>query len=302
MNPPLLSRPMEGEILYLYLAVSSSAVSAALVQEEAGVQRPVYFISKALRGAEERYPRIEKLAFALVISAQKLRPYFQAHAVQVLTEHPLKKVLQKPNLSGRLVNWSVELGQFDIEFHLRTTIKGQVLADFFLEFCSVPESPDHVQAPNWVIYVDSSSQGRRSGARVVMLNPEGKRFQYAIKLDFVTTNNEAEYEAVLAGLTIARELGARDIEIRSDSQIVVGQISGEYAMQGGQLVKYLEKVHCLQSHFNSVTIIKVPREENTQVDMLARVGSATEQEIVKMKRQVLVQPCPAIAGVLIQCR
>jgi hypothetical protein len=72
---------MEGEILYLYLVVLSSAVSSALVREEAGVQRPVYFISKALRGAEERYPRIEKLAFALVILARKLRPYFQAYAV-----------------------------------------------------------------------------------------------------------------------------------------------------------------------------------------------------------------------------
>jgi hypothetical protein len=76
MNPPLLSRPVEEEILYLYLAVSTSAVSSALVREKAGVQRPVYFISKALHGAEERYPRIEKLAFALVISARKLRPYF----------------------------------------------------------------------------------------------------------------------------------------------------------------------------------------------------------------------------------
>jgi hypothetical protein len=222
MKPPLLSRPKEGEILYLYLAVSSSAVSAALVREEVGVQRPIYFISKALRGAEERYPRIEKLDFALVISARKLRPYFQAHVVRVLTEYPLKKVLQKPDLSGRLVNWAVELGQFDIEFHPRTAIKGQVLADFFLEFCNVPESLDQVQIPTWVIYVDGSSQGRRSGAGVVMLNPAGKSFLYAIKLDFATTNNEAEYEAVLAGLTIAREMGARDVEIRSDSQVVVG--------------------------------------------------------------------------------
>jgi hypothetical protein len=109
MNPPLLSRPVEGEILYLYLAVSTSAVSSALVQEDAGIQKPVYFTSKALRGAEERYPRIEKLAFALVISTRKLRPYFQAHAVRVLTEYPLKKVLQKIDLSGRLVNWALEL-------------------------------------------------------------------------------------------------------------------------------------------------------------------------------------------------
>jgi hypothetical protein len=138
-NPPLLSRPTEGEILYLYLAVSPSAVSSALVQEDSGVQK-LYFTSKALHGAEERYPRIEKLAFALIISARRLRPYFQAHAIRVLTEYLMKKVLQKPDLSGRLVNWAMELGQFDIEFHPRTAIKGQVLADFLVEFCNIPEA------------------------------------------------------------------------------------------------------------------------------------------------------------------
>jgi hypothetical protein len=82
-------------------------------------------------------------------------------------------VLQKSDLSGRLVNWSVELGQFDIEFHPWTAIKGQVLADFLLEFCNIPESQDHAQVPTWVIYVDGSSQGQRSGTGVVLLNPEG---------------------------------------------------------------------------------------------------------------------------------
>jgi hypothetical protein len=93
-NPPLLSRPTEREILYLYLVVSPSAVSSTLVREDSGIQKPVYFTSKALYGAEERYPRIKKLAFALVISARRLRPYFQAHAIRVLTEYPMKKVLQ----------------------------------------------------------------------------------------------------------------------------------------------------------------------------------------------------------------
>jgi len=118
-NPPLLSSPEEGEILYLYLAMSPSSVSSVLVREESGLQKPIHFTSRALHGAEERYPRIEKLAFALITSARRLRPYFQAHAIRVLTEYPLKKVLQKPDLSGRLVNWAVELGEFDLEFYSR---------------------------------------------------------------------------------------------------------------------------------------------------------------------------------------
>jgi hypothetical protein len=95
-NPPLLSSPEEGEILYLYLAVS--AVILVLVREESGVQKPVYFTSRALHGAEGRYPQIEKLALALITSARRLRPYFQAHAIRVLKEYPLKKLLRKPDL------------------------------------------------------------------------------------------------------------------------------------------------------------------------------------------------------------
>jgi hypothetical protein len=178
MNPPLLSRPVEGEVLYMYLAVSPSAVSSALVRKEKGIQKPVYFTSRALRRAEERYPRIEKLAFALIVSAWKLRPNFQAHAIRVLTEYPLKKVLQKPDLSGKLVNWAVELGQFDIKFHPRTAIKGQALADFFLEFCNTPDPRDPSQHPLWVVYVDGSSQCQRSGVELVLVSPQKQKFQY----------------------------------------------------------------------------------------------------------------------------
>jgi hypothetical protein len=143
-NPPLLNRPVEGEILYLYLAFSRTAVSSVLVREESGKQRPVYFTSKVLHGADERYPRIEKLAYVLVISVQRLRPYFQAHAVRVLIEYPLRKILQKPDLLGRLVNWAIELGQYDIEYHPRTAVKGQALADFVVE---MNESPDTMELP-----------------------------------------------------------------------------------------------------------------------------------------------------------
>ena len=85
-SPPLLSPSKPGEELYLYIAVSQAAVSPTLVREEEVSQQPIYFISKAFRGAEERYPQMEKLAFALVTAARKLKPYFQAHTIIVLTD------------------------------------------------------------------------------------------------------------------------------------------------------------------------------------------------------------------------
>ena len=83
----------------MYLAVSPTAISSALIQEEDRRQLPVYYTSQALRGAEERYPPMEKLAFALVTVARKLRPYFQAHSIVVLTNHPLQKKINKPDNS-----------------------------------------------------------------------------------------------------------------------------------------------------------------------------------------------------------
>ena len=90
---PLLSPSKPGEELYLYIAVSQAAVSAALVRKEEGSQRPIYFVSRAFRGIEERYPRMEKLAFALVTAAWKLKSYFQAHTIILLTDQPLKRAM-----------------------------------------------------------------------------------------------------------------------------------------------------------------------------------------------------------------
>ena len=113
-SPPLLSPSKLGEELYLYLAVSQAAVSAALVREEDRSQRLVYFTSRVLRGAEKRYPQMEKLAFALITTVRKLKPYFQAHTIVVLTDKPLKKAMSSPEVAGRMALWVVELSEFDI--------------------------------------------------------------------------------------------------------------------------------------------------------------------------------------------
>ena len=155
-SPPLLSPSQLGEELFLYLAVSPAAVSAALVREEEKVQRPVYYASRALRGTEERYPPTEKLAFALVTAARKLKPYFQAHTVNVLTNKPLRRAMSNPEAAGRLVLWAIELSEFDIQYRLRTAIKGQVVTDFIAEFTH-DKDKGAKESPHWSIYTDGSS-------------------------------------------------------------------------------------------------------------------------------------------------
>ncbi|KAK3028927.1 hypothetical protein RJ639_039936 [Escallonia herrerae] len=155
-------------MLFLYLAITDFAVSAVLVREEDSKQFPIYYVSKVLQGAELRYPTTEKLAFALLIAERKLCSYFQSRTITVLTDKLLRRILHKPDLSGRLVPWSVELGEFDIQYKPCPSIKGQALADFIVE-CTLPidEVESHVAQPEvfaWTLYVDGSSNTMGSGA------------------------------------------------------------------------------------------------------------------------------------------
>ncbi|GAV72988.1 RVT_1 domain-containing protein/NMT domain-containing protein/NMT_C domain-containing protein/Lycopene_cycl domain-containing protein, partial [Cephalotus follicularis] len=208
-SPPLISKPKDGENLYLYLAAAPGAVSAVLVREEEQVQRPVYYVSKALNDAEGRYPEVERFAYALIIAARKLRPYFQAHPIKVLTDQPLRQVLARPDTSGRLVKWSVELGEYDVKFEARSAVKSQVLADFVGDNTPtecMEENPSESEREVWKLSVHGSSCLTGSGAWVLLVNPSGWTLEYALRFGFKATNNEAEWEALIAGLTIARHL------------------------------------------------------------------------------------------------
>ena len=217
-SPPILVSPTEGELLTLYLAVSDFSTSAVLVRDKERVQHPVYYCSRALRGAEERYPKMEKLILALVIAARKLRPYFQAHTIEVLTEYPMKQVLHKPEVSGRLMKWAIELSEFDIRYKPKTAIKGQVIADFVMEFTPVQlAEPAQLRddLPIWKLSVDGASNAQGSGAGLILTSPEGIDIEYALRFGFHASNNEAEYEAVIAGLNLAHSLEVDQLEVHS---------------------------------------------------------------------------------------
>ncbi|RVW61469.1 hypothetical protein CK203_032033 [Vitis vinifera] len=135
MQPPILSSPLPGEKLYMYLAVSEWAISAVLFRcLSRKEEKPIYYVSRALADVETRYSKMELTALALRSAAQKLCPYFQAHPVVVLTDQPLCNILHKPDLTGRMLQWAIELSEYGIEFQPRLSMKGQVMADFMLEY------------------------------------------------------------------------------------------------------------------------------------------------------------------------
>ena len=133
-EPPILVSLATGETLFVYLEVSDTTVSAALFKEnEDGKQRLVFFISKSLADAETRYSHLEQATLALRIAANKLHPYFQAHPIVVLTDLPFRSTIHKPDLSGRMTRWAVELSEYGIQYKPRLLKKGQVLVDFIAE-------------------------------------------------------------------------------------------------------------------------------------------------------------------------
>ena len=173
-SPPILVSPSEGELLTLYLAVSDFSTSTVLIRDKDRVQHPIYYCSRALRGAEERYPRMEKLILALVTTAWKLRPYFQAHTIEVLTEYPMKQVLHRPETSGRLMKWALELSEFNNIYKPKNVIKGQVLADFVMEFTSVELAEDTRATPDlpiWKLSVDGAANAQGSGVGLILPSP-----------------------------------------------------------------------------------------------------------------------------------
>nr|XP_023882263.1 uncharacterized protein LOC111994609 [Quercus suber] len=296
-HPPLLSPSKEGENLYLYLAVSSTAVSAALIREEDRKQLPVYYVSQAFQGAESRYPKIEKITFALIVASRKLRQYFQANPILVMTDQPIKKSMSKPEAAGRMIQWAVELSQFDVEYHPRTAIKAQALADFIAEFTYLDEPNRASKDETWMIQTDGSSAQKRGGVGVVITTPNGETLKYGVRLKFPATNNEAEYEGILTGLRLGKELGARNLLIQNDSKLVIGQVKGEYEAKEERMQKYLKLTNHLTKEFEKVEFAQIPRSQNRAADEVSKIASSDEAES-RIDLMMETQKNPSIEEVL----
>ncbi|XP_056691831.1 uncharacterized protein [Spinacia oleracea] len=280
---PTIARPEVGDILQLYISASKKTVAAALVVEKDKIQQPVNFVSHILNPAEQRYPLIEKMAFAIMIAARKLKPYFDAHKVQVLTNQPLEKSLQRLDTSGRLLKWAVELSEYDIEYKPRTAIKAQALADFIVK-ASYEEEEEPLGT--WQISVDGSAAVTGSGAGIIMVSPEGNVFEYAIKFKFKASNNEAEYEAAIAGIQMCKAADAKKIVLKTDSQLVASPYRGEYEAREPSMQRYLALMKEAVAQLESFEIQLVPRAEKNQADALSKLASSTLQNL---ERTVMVE-------------
>ena len=169
-NPPVLGAPIKGRPLILYTAAMPTSLGALLAQtNDAGKEVSLYYLSRTLQGAECNYPDIEKICLALVFAAQKLRHYMLEHTIHLVSRaDPLRHILNKMTLSGRLAKWAMFLSQFDIVFVPQKAIKGQALANFLAahpipdDFPIDDDLPDEVvftttvSKPTWQMYFDGA--------------------------------------------------------------------------------------------------------------------------------------------------
>ncbi|GKD51118.1 reverse transcriptase domain-containing protein, partial [Tanacetum coccineum] len=163
LDLPALTTPLPKETLFVYLAASKEAVSAVMLVVRQGKQHLVHYVIKTLHDAERNYALLEKMALALRHASKRLRRYFEAHPITIITYQPIKQILRKA------------------------------------------DTLDYKE--EWVLYTDRASSTKGSGAGLVLISPTKTEYTYALRLNFKSTNNQAEYEALLAGLKIAKKMG-----------------------------------------------------------------------------------------------
>jgi len=216
-----------------------------------------------------RYHAIEKAAMVVVFSPQRLLHYFQSFTVIVITNLPIRKVLQNPDLAGRMVRWVVELSEFGVQCEAWGPIKGQVYVDFVVELSSAAMHQEGAGF-RWVLSVEGFSNQNGSGVGVIFEGPNGLLIEQALRFAFQASNNQGEYEALIVGMLLAKEMGAKCLLAKSDFLLV----TGEYQAKDPQMAAYLEYVQILRETFEVFELVHVPREQNVRVDLLAKLVSS----------------------------
>ncbi|XP_028053606.1 uncharacterized protein LOC114257970 [Camellia sinensis] len=302
-SPQTMIAPQPGVPLMLYLTSTPKSIGALLVQDVDRVERPVYYISRKIRGTEVRYTPVERHCLALVFTAQKLRHYFLVHQIQIVTRSdPIRYLLSKPALTGKVARWLLALGEFEITCVAPKAIKSQALADLLAQFSSGDYKPVNEELRGevhaamvseesfWTLSFDGAAAGGKGGTGIVLTSKNGEKLYLSYKLDFHCSNNEAEYEALILGLIVAEKHSIKKIRIRGDSKLIVKQVSGQFVLKEPVSATYRTTVQRLLDKFQKVEIEHVPRSDNKFSDALATLGTGVdipeEEAIIIIKKRI----------------
>ncbi|XP_075640477.1 uncharacterized protein LOC142612242 [Castanea sativa] len=261
-NPKEVQR-LTGMTAALNRFISQSADSLVLIRVDNNVQRPVYYVSKSLHETEVYYLPLEKAVLAVVHATRKLPHYFQSHTVVVLTQLPLKSVL---------TDLVAEFAEPSLEENVKGLVMDEKSVGMIL--CKEPLM--------WRVYFDGTINQKGFGVGLVLVSPEGFLFENSLRLGFSTTNNEAEYEALLVGMDMVQKMGGQAVQMFLDSQLVVGHVERKLEAKDPRMQEYIARVRYLQSKFKSFTLSHVSKSMNTHVDSLATLATSSAQSLPRV--------------------
>jgi hypothetical protein len=227
-NMTKLCPPEPRSPLLLYVSASNSAVSAVLEhkKEEEGKlkQIQVYFASEALSSSKIFYSEMEKITYAVIMAARKLRHYFEGHRIRVITNQPLNNLFANREASTRIIKWGTELLEYIVDFERRSAIKSHVLANFVVDWTSpTPNLDEEIPTP-WIVQYDGAWCHKGVGISAVVTSPTGVVIRYVARLIIAnnehSTNNTTEYEALLLALRKMKALGQQTFIIRTNSKVI----------------------------------------------------------------------------------
>ncbi|XP_073112259.1 uncharacterized protein [Elaeis guineensis] len=179
-------------------------------------------------------------------------------------------------------------------------MKVQVLADFIAE-CTIADNksedattkeaaiPELDLRSTWVLHIDGASNAQGIGASLILTNSEGVVTKYALRFDFKVSNNQAEYETLLVSLKMAKELEIDSLKVFTDSQLIVGQVKGQFEARDPIMAIYLQKVKDLVMNLRYFEIFHIPRIENARADVLFRLGTTAYSSLGRTFTEYLEQ-------------
>ncbi|XP_074266902.1 uncharacterized protein LOC141590194 [Silene latifolia] len=191
---------------------------------------------------------------------------------------PIKYLFEKPVLNGRMSRWTLMLAEFNLKYVPLKAVKGRVVSDFLADNPTEEDSvtdmwsfPDenvvHVEDEVWDIYFDGASSSMGYGVGILLISPKGEH------LDFLATNNAAEYEAYLLGLRSAISLNIKRLLVHGDSSLVINQVTGSWNIKSNSLAPYQAKIEELEKYFEEIHYVHLPREENQFTDALSKLAA-----------------------------
>jgi ribonuclease HI len=216
---------------------------------------------------------MQKLVYVILMTKRKLRHYFDAHPIKVVSKYVLREVIQNAEAEGRITRWALELMGQNITYAPRSAIKSQVLADFVAEWTEIQTPPASIEHETWIMYFDGSVMKKGASVDLVFISPLDVHIEYFVRLHFPASNNTTEYEALINGLRIAVELEIKRLEIRGDSELVVDKVMKDKNCMDPKMAAYCQAVRDLEGKFHGLELHHVLRNYNKAADVLAKTAS-----------------------------